>query len=77
MIISLQYCKLVREQKENAREWMGHLRMKANKCSYREKHIRLKEHFINGIHNDDMITEVIRKLIAVKTTMESPVSKGT
>ena len=24
MILSLQYCKLVRQQKENTKEWIGH-----------------------------------------------------
>ena len=51
--------KLVREQKRNNKEWMGDLRMKANKCSYMEKDERLKEQFINGINND-MMTEIIR-----------------
>ena len=29
-ILSLQYCKVAREQSENPQEWMGHLRIKVN-----------------------------------------------
>ena len=33
-MLSLQYCKLIRQQNENGEEWMGHLRIKAGefKC---------------------------------------------
>ena len=36
-ILPLQYCKLTRKQKENAKEWMGHLRLKANEYGYKER----------------------------------------
>ena len=36
-ILSLQYCKLMREQIKNAKQWMGILRIRANKCGYKEK----------------------------------------
>ena len=32
--LSLQYCKLIREQNENAEKWMGYLRIKVNECGY-------------------------------------------
>ena len=36
-ILSLQYNNLIREQGENAEEWLGHLRIKANECKYKKK----------------------------------------
>ena len=33
MILVLQDCKLVREENETAKEWMGHLRIKTNECN--------------------------------------------
>ena len=33
-ILSLQYCKLIKEQNKNGKEWMDHLRIKANKYEY-------------------------------------------
>ena len=30
IILSLQYCQLIREQNKNPKEWMGHLRIKVN-----------------------------------------------
>ena len=44
----LQYCKLKREQNENAKELMDCLRIKAKKCGYKVKDWRLKEKSING-----------------------------
>ena len=41
-MLSFQYCKLIREQSENAEEWMGHCRIKANECEYKEEDRRLK-----------------------------------
>ena len=37
MIISLQYCKLTRQQNETAKELMGHYRINANEFGYKEK----------------------------------------
>ena len=36
-ILSFQYCKIIREQSENAEVWMSYLRMKANECKCKEK----------------------------------------
>ena len=35
-ILSLQYHKVTREQNENSEECIGHLRTKADECSYKE-----------------------------------------
>ena len=56
-ILLLQYCKLIREEKENTEEWMAWLRVKANEFVYIEKDRRFKEQFMNDI-NDDMMTEI-------------------
>ena len=45
---------------------MGHLRIKANECKYKERDRRLKEQFINGINDDDMMTEIISELSVFK-----------
>ena len=57
-IWSLQHCKLVREQNENAEGRMGCLRIKANECVYKDR--RIKEQFIKCINNDDMMMEIRR-----------------
>ena len=59
IILSLQYCKPVREQNTNIEEWLWCLRIKANRCGYKEEDRRLKEQLING-KNDDMITGIMR-----------------
>ena len=35
--LSLQYWKLIREQSENAEEWLDHLKIKASEWKYKEK----------------------------------------
>ena len=75
MILSLQSHKLIREQKQNAKEWMGHLRIKTNKCGYQQEDRRLKEQFINGIKHEDVMAEIMRDLTTIKKNNESPVCK--
>ena len=53
----------------------GHLRIKANEYGYKEKDRKLKEQFIDGINDNDMMTEIIRELTAIKKTNEIPVTK--
>ena len=48
----------------------GLLQNKANEGSYKETDRRLKEQFINGINDDDMMTEKIRELITNKMRNE-------
>ena len=36
-IFSLKYCKLIRQQSENAGEWMACFRIKANEYKYKER----------------------------------------
>ena len=37
MILALQYCTLIREQNENAEEWMDQIRLRASEHGYRER----------------------------------------
>ena len=59
-----------RKKNKNAEEWISHLRIKANKGGYKEKNSKLKEQFINGIRDDDMMTEQIYEPIKIKKTNE-------
>ena len=61
-IKSLQSFKLIRQTKENAEEWMGRLRLAAVEYNYREVDRQLKQQFIHGLNDNDMLTEIIRKL---------------
>ena len=58
-MLSLQYCKPIRQQSDNAEEWKSYLRIKANECKYKEIDRGPKEQFINGINNREMMTEII------------------
>ena len=40
-IFLLQHCKLAREEKESAEEWMSHLRIKGNESEYKGRDRRL------------------------------------
>ena len=52
--------------------WMGFIRIKENKYSYKEKDRRLQEQFINGKTDNDMMTNIIRELTTIKKTDEIP-----
>ena len=41
-IWSLHYCKVVRQQKENTKEWIGHLRINVNDCGFKEKRWKIE-----------------------------------
>ena len=41
-VLSLQYCKLTSQQKENIKEWMVCQRIKTNESEYKEGEKRLK-----------------------------------
>ena len=48
----------------NVEEWMGHLRIKANECGYKERGRMLKEKIINGISDEEIMMKIIRELTA-------------
>ena len=61
-IKSLQFRQLCRHDGENAKEWMGRLRVAAAECNYKELDCQLKEQFIHGLNDKMMLDEVIREL---------------
>ena len=63
-IRSLQFRKLCRSDNESAEEWMGRLRIAAAECSYQELDRQLKEQFIHGFNDKDMLGEIIKELMA-------------
>ena len=46
---------------------MGYLRIKPNECKYKENNRRVKEQFMNGINDGDMMTEIIGELTVIKS----------
>ena len=61
-IVPLQYCTLIRDQNKNAKERMGHLKIKASKCVCKENDSKLKGkkiYYIYSIDYDDMMAEII------------------
>ena len=61
-IKSLPFCKLRRQTKENAKEWIGRLRLAAVECNYKDVDRQLKEQFVHRINDNDMLAEIIREL---------------
>ena len=61
-IKSLQFHKLSRENEENAEEWMGRLWLLVIECNYKELDIQLKEQFIHGLNDNDMLGDIIWEL---------------
>ena len=61
MIKSLQFRKLCRSDNKSAEEWMERLQIMAAKCNYQELDRQLKEHFIHGLNDKDMLGEIIKE----------------
>ena len=55
MIESLKYRKLCRTDNESAEEWIGRLRIMTVECNYQELDKQLKEQFIHGMNDKDML----------------------
>ena len=56
----IQYFKLITGENESAEEWMGHLGFTAKECEYETCDRWLKEQYISGIYDGDMMTKIIR-----------------
>ena len=69
-IKSSQFCKLSRQNGENAEEWKGRLWLSAIECNYKELNRQLKEQFIYGINDTDMLAEIIRELTKIHRNTE-------
>ena len=61
---------LSRDENESAEEWIGHLKIKANECSYNWCDRQFKKQFINGTNDEMMWSEIIKELTAIKETNE-------
>ena len=55
-IKSLQFLILVRQHNESMEEWRGRLRTAAMECNYKEVDRKLKEKFIHGLTDSEMLT---------------------
>ena len=55
---ALQFRKLCRNDGENAEKWMERLRLVAVERNYQELDRQLKEQFIHGINDKDMLGEI-------------------
>ena len=58
-IKSLQFCKLSRQDDESTEEWIGRLQLSAVECNYQELNRQLKEQFIHGLNDMEMLGEII------------------
>ena len=66
--LSLQYCKLSRQNNENSKQWGGRLRIMAAECNYKELDRYLKQQCINGLNDDDMMVEIILEFTSLVDT---------
>ena len=66
-IKSLHFCKLSRQDVESTEKWMGRLQLSAVECNYQEIERQLKEQFIHGLNDMDMLGEIMRILTKVNT----------
>ena len=70
MIKALQFHKLSRQKEENAEEWLGRLWLLAIECNYKELDRQLKEQFIHGLNDTDMLGEIIWELTKIHENEE-------
>ena len=70
-MLSLQYCKLLKQYDEVAEEWIGCLRVKDTEGKYKGKVRRPKEQFINSINDQSMISKNDKELTAIRKTSEA------
>ena len=71
----LQFRQLHRGKGEGVDEWVGRLHMVAAECGYKEIDRQLKEQFIHGLNDKDMLGKVIKEL-TTKNNDEQTTSEG-
>ena len=49
---------------------MARLRLAAVECNYKEVDRQLKEQFVHGLNDNDMLAEITKKLIKAEKSME-------
>ena len=54
----MQFHKLIGQSNESTEEWMGRLRTAVVKCNYKEIDRQLKEQFIHGLNDEEMLVEI-------------------
>ena len=69
-IKSLQFPKLNRQNGENAEEWMGRWWLLVIECNYKELNRQLKEQFIHGLNDTNMLGEIIWELTKMHENRE-------
>ena len=60
---------LTDKRRKGKHQGMHRLPYKSNEYEYKERDRRLKDKFINGISDGDMITEIIKELTVIKRPM--------
>ena len=74
-IKSLQLRKLHRGKGKGVDEWMGRLCVGAAECGYKEIDRQLKEQFIHGLNDKDMLGKIIKEL-TTKSNDKQTTSEG-
>ena len=74
-IKSLQFRQLHRVEGEGVDEWMGRLHVAAAECGYKEIDRQLKEQFIHGLNDKDMLGKIIKEL-TTKSNVKQTTSEG-
>ena len=62
----LQFRKLCRNDRVNIDKLKGKLRVAAIECYYQEVDRQLKEQFIHGLNDKNMLEEIIKELMTVR-----------
>ena len=55
-----------RQSSENADQWKGRLRIALAECNYKEMDRCLKDHFIYGLNDNEMLIEIMYELTDIK-----------
>ena len=60
--MTLQLCKLSKQNDETAEEWMGTLWNKVADCKYKENDRKLKQWIVKSINDEAMTSEIIKEM---------------
>ena len=70
-IKSMQFRKICRNDGKNVEEWLERLTVTPIGCNYQEVDTQLKEQFIHGFNDKNMLEEIIKELMAVKSDQQT------
>ena len=68
---SMQFRIFCRNDGENVEEWTERLRVTPIVCNYQEVDRQLKEQFIHGLNYKNMLEEIIKELMTVKSDQQT------